>query len=228
MPRYHIGAGANDTGPGSDYAHNCTGGCTAGGTHHWEPGTTFYGPTSILHGPSVAGPWSTLDIGNGSALPGCPQCGDTNPAPVVAPDGTVRMMWRGSGRGFPTSEMLMATAPRWQGPYNFSTANLFPNSTAVHIEDAHMWVQELPAPAAGGVGGGGGRHHWHALFHSDVEKTCGGAAGGHAWSADGASWSFSPWNAFGNEVALANGSKVRSTGGGTASAASGSSLASPQ
>ena len=83
---WHIGAGMNDTGPGSNYAANCSGLCTGKG-HHWQPGTTFYGPTSILHSESYNGPWTSLDIGNCSNLPGCAQCGDTNPAPVLHPNG---------------------------------------------------------------------------------------------------------------------------------------------
>lgn len=64
----------------------------------------------------------------------------------------------------------------------------------------HQWIA-----AAGSANPGS----FHAIFHSDVEKTCGGAAGGHAWSSDGgASWEFSPHNAFGNQVVLTNGSTV--------------------
>ena len=74
---WHIGAGANDTGPGSNYAANCSDHCTGTG-HHWQPGTAFYGPTSILHSKSFDGPWTSLVIRNCSNLPGCSQCGDTN------------------------------------------------------------------------------------------------------------------------------------------------------
>ena len=69
---WHIGSGANETGPGSNYATNCTNGCTGRG-HSWQPGLTFYGPTTILHSNSFTGPWSSLDIGNCSNLPGCTQ-----------------------------------------------------------------------------------------------------------------------------------------------------------
>ena len=200
---YHIGSGANNTGPGSNFATNCTSGCTRGG-HHWQPGTTFYGPTAVLHAPSADGPWASLAIGNCSNLPNCSQCGDTNPAPVLNPaTGAVRLMWRGSGKGWPTSVMLAGSAPRWQGPYAFETNNLFPNHTSTHIEDAHMWLQQLP-----GNGGGSSNVTWHAIFHSDVEEACGGAGGGHAWSRDGVSWTFSKFNAFCNEVDLTNGTTV--------------------
>ena len=212
---YHIGAGANDTGPGSDFATNCSAGCTGPG-HHWQPGTTFYGPTSILHGPTEDGPWASLDIGNCSDLPGCTQCGDTNPAPVISDrDGSVRLMWRGSGKGWTTSVMLAASAPRWQGPYAFETTNLFPNFTHTHIEDAHMWLQELPGTgdeygnsSSSSSSSSSSNVTWHAIFHSDVENACGGAGGGHAWSEDGVAWTFSPFNAYCNTVDLTNGSTV--------------------
>jgi hypothetical protein len=64
----------------------------------------------------------------------------------------------------------------------------------------HQWIA-----AAGSANPGS----FHAIFHSDVEKNCGGAAGGHAWSSDGGvSWEFSPYNAFGNQVVLTNGSTI--------------------
>jgi hypothetical protein len=97
---------------------------------------------------------------------------------VLLEDGKVKLMWRGSGKGWPTSVMLMASAPAWQGPYSFETQNLFPDSTKTHIEDAHMWIQQ----SANGI------ESWHAVFHSDVENACGGAGGGHAWSEDGDTW----------------------------------------
>ena len=67
-----------------------------------------------------------------------------------------------------------------------------------------MWRQEHRAGAA---------RSWHAVFHSDVEGKCnsvggGNGGGGHAWSADGVNWSFSPVNAYCNKVSLSNGSTV--------------------
>ena len=46
------------------------------------------------------------------------------------------------------------------------------------------------------------------LALDEVERDLDGAAGGHAWSADGASWAFSEHNAFGNNVTLTNGSTI--------------------
>ena len=199
---WHIGAGRNDTGPGSNYAAHCANHCTGGG-HHWQPGTTFYGPTSILHSTSFDGPWTSIDIMNCSQLPNCEQCGDTNPAPVLHANGSVGMMWRSSGKGWPTSCMLPASAPSWKGPYTFKSSpsdNLFPKWNTTHIEDGHQWIASKGSANPGS---------YHAIFHSDVEKSCGGAAGGHAWSSDeGATWKFSPRNAFGNKITLVNGTIV--------------------
>ena len=64
---------------------------------------------------------------------------------------------------------------------------------------AHQWIAPSSAANPGS---------FHAIFHSDVEKNCGGAAGGHSWSTDGVSWEFSPHNAFGNKVTLTNGSII--------------------
>jgi len=94
--------------------------------------------------------------------------------------------------------MFMATAPQWRGPYDFTTLNLFPSFSQTHIEDAHMWRQ---TSANGTVS-------WHAIFHSDVENKCDGAAGGHAWSEDGVRWTFSESNAYCNVVEFTNGTSM--------------------
>ena len=49
-----VEAGDNETGPGSNYAANCSAHCT-GSDHHWEGGGSFYGPTSILYSKSFDG-----------------------------------------------------------------------------------------------------------------------------------------------------------------------------
>merc|ERR1712113_802932 len=103
------------------------------------------------------------------------------------------MMWRGSGKGWPTSVQFLATADQWQGPYNFSTKNLFPAFTSTHIEDAHMSIQHLPSTENSPM-----KRTWHAVFHSDVENKCNGEGGGHAWSDNGFDWTLSPFNAYCN------------------------------
>eukprot|EP00040_Diaphanoeca_grandis_P000352 m.15181 g.15181 ORF g.15181 m.15181 type:complete len:490 (-) comp10471_c0_seq1:134-1603(-) len=197
---YHIGAGTNDTGPHSNYAHNCSHHCTGDG-HKWIGGGSFVGPTSILHSKSFDGPWTSLDIGNCSQLANCEHCGDTNPAPILLPDGSVEMMWRTTNVDDCPGQSCMAAgrAPSWRGPYTWNISNLFANQTTKHIEDAHQWRAPSDAANPGS---------YHAVFHSDVEASCGGAAGGHAYSLDGIAWTFSQYNAFGNTVDFENGTTI--------------------
>ena len=58
---WHIGAGNNETGPGSNYAANCSNHCT-GADHHWEGGGSFYGPTSILYSKSFEGQCVSVSV----------------------------------------------------------------------------------------------------------------------------------------------------------------------
>lgn len=94
--------------------------------------------------------------------------GDTNPAPLLKPDGSVEMMWRTTEMDpQPTacpadSCMALATASSWRGPYQWSRANIFANQSAAthtHIEDAHMWLAPKGSTNPGS---------YHAIFHSDV------------------------------------------------------------
>jgi hypothetical protein len=202
---YHIGAGSNDTGPGSNYAANCTH-CT-GADHKWTGGGSFYGPTSILFSHSLDGPWQSHDAGYGSKLPRCPHCGDTNPAVVVSPNGSVSMMWRTTNL-LPTGScpaascMAMASASSWNSQYHWAVDNIFAgqaDATHTHVEDAHMWL----APAGSANPGS-----YHAVFHSDAEHNSGGAACGHGYSVDGVRWTFSSFNACNHTVQLRNGSTI--------------------
>ena len=214
---FHVGAGANDTRPCADpasdacgFVRNCSGGCT-GPEHPWESGLSFYGPASVLRSASPLGPWEDRVIGACDAVPGCAKNAtyrgngnDLNPAPVQlgqgqgqgqgqqAGPGEVLMLWRSidySSKG--QSYYARATAPVWSGPYTWSTTNLFPGFADCHIEDGHVYRT---------------RRGVHALFHSDCEGVSGGAAGGHAFSADGGlTWTLHPRNAYNRTVALRGG-----------------------
>ena len=116
-----------------------------------------------------------------------------NPAPLLDPsNGSIKMLWRsisyapGSGQSF----YAAAEAPAWNGPYTWHTQNLFPRFAWCHIEDGFLYQT---------------KRGFHALFHSDCEKTSGGAAGGHAYSLDGVHWVFHPRNAYDNNVTLSSG-----------------------
>jgi len=82
------------------------------------------------------------------------------------------MMWRttnvlpaGSCPG--QSCMALASATDWFGPYHWNPENIFKNET-IHIEDAHIWQSPQDSSNPGS---------FHAIFHSDVEGSSGGAAG---------------------------------------------------
>jgi len=45
---------------------------------------------------------------------------------------------------------------------------------------------------------------WHALFHSDCEKT-GAPGGGHGFSVDGKTWTLHPHNAYGHTIEMVDG-----------------------
>jgi hypothetical protein len=176
-------------------------GCT-GPDHPWLSGLSFYGPASVLSAQSPEGPWTDTVIGACADVPGCepkptklfPGNGnDLNPAPLLdAANGSIKMLWRSINytKGSGQSYYATATAPHWDGPYRWSTRNIFPDFAWCHIEDGFLW-----------------RNHrgWHALFHSDCERTSGGAAGGHGYSVDGQNWHFHPKNAYDNNVSLVNG-----------------------
>ena len=68
--------------------------------------------------------------------------------------------------------MAMATAPDWQGPYQWNRTNIFagqPDANHTHIEDAHIFVKDSSAANPGS---------YHAIFHSNVERMSKGASCG--------------------------------------------------
>ena len=203
---YHVGAGTNNTAPCPDprsqtcqFTRNCSHGCT-GPNKPWFSGLGFRGPSSVLRSDSPLGPWENKVVGSCQNVPGCetnatyPGNGnDMNPTSFVfANNGSVKMLWRsidytpGSGQSY----IAAASAPHWSGPFTWDTTNIFPEFSWCHIEDGHLYRN---------------KRGWHALFHSDCEKRAGGAAGGHAWSRDGSTWTFHPRNAYNNRVQLTNG-----------------------
>lgn len=197
---FNIGRGDNVSVNTSEHRAlitDCDGGCTNGAP--WNPGTMFFGPVSVLRSKdaSLHGPWEDHLIAECDEVPGCPENGnDMNPAPLIFPNGSAMMMWRPlnwSSKG--QSYIALATSPSGAlGPWNWDATNIFPGFTDVHIEDEFMWIDT--------------QGHFHALFHSDVELTEGGAAGGHAYSRDGWTWTFSKYNAYGRTVEFRDGASM--------------------
>jgi hypothetical protein len=208
---YHVGAGLDNTThcpvPSAStcrWATNCSDGCT-GNDHPWLSGLSFFGPASVLRSSSPDGPWVDTVIGACDAVPGCEPHGtspgngnDQNPAPYINADGSVTMLWRSINytKGSGQSYYALASASSWDGPFNWETANIFPDFSFCHIEDGHLYRN---------------KRGWHAIFHSDCHKlsTAKGAAGGHAWSRDGTHWTFHEKNCYSNKVTLQNGNIVK-------------------
>jgi len=93
----------------------------------------------------------------------------TNPAPVIMPNGTVLLFYRGSStqNGKKIYEIGLAAAPTWKGPYTrVVDTSLF----TVSNEDPFVWQAK--------------DGHFHMLTHYFA------GGGGHAFSADGVKWKF--------------------------------------
>jgi hypothetical protein len=119
-----------------------------------------------------------------------------NPAPYLEANGSVKMLWRSINysKGSGQSYYAAATAPTWDGAYEWSTTNLFPSFSSCHIEDGFLYR---------------GSRGMHAIFHSDCQasSTSKGAAGGHAWSKDGVNWTFHKSNCYNNKISLTDGTQ---------------------
>lgn len=159
---FHIGAAFAE----ADCVLNCTAGASPRPSHCPTPS----------HGSSVAvaatpeGPWTRY--------PYAVSAEDTNPAPVVAPDGSLAVAVRRSRGGTQTWYL----ASRVEGPYRavsrpvVGTAS---GNTGTFEEDPYVWVNA--------------RGEWHMLTHRELPggssdpnaPMCGG---GHLFSPDGVSW----------------------------------------
>ena len=105
-----------------------------------------------------------------------------NPAPVVLPDGRVRLMIHTDPA--PWAGETIYEAPHWKGPYRRLTGDVMAYCSRCQ-EDPFMWVDA--------------RGHWHALLHKMFDDggdapsadpvPSPGWAGGHIYSRDGISWS---------------------------------------
>ena len=207
---YSIGNASSSNAPRPD----CAGGYTSAGAPPNGTGGNFkhYVPVEIRSSPALtaaAGKWALrATIGNG----------DFNPSPLLLPNGSALLMWRHLARTH------MVAAASWAGPYAFNgsdgacplpTAAAAARGTAVAdddpepdpgcewwhlfnttvdargLEDPFMFVQ--PAATAGAP------PTYHALFH-DHESF-----GGHAFSSDGASWTFSGVPPYSNVLAYGDG-----------------------
>ena len=98
--------------------------------------------------PSPRGPWtaSVQIIANWTNTTW--NLGNWNPAPVMLPDGRVRIMAHTDWAGWAGETIL--EAPSYKGPYTVKTGDEL-DACAFCEEDPYMWVDT--------------RGHWHALYH---------------------------------------------------------------
>ena len=129
--------------------------------------------------PTLAGPWTPF--------PNTPAC--NNPAPLLHPNGTLFLVCDSS---------VMYSAPALAGPWTVAVAAPFRDTAGAPVgayEDAFLWIDPRGA--------------WHALFHVYAETPTPSCVdsnvSAHAFSADGATWFFSPRQPYGTTVALDDG-----------------------
>merc|ERR1712000_149466 len=101
----------------------------------------------------------------------------TNPAPVVAPDGTFHVVVRRCA----CNHFTWYTAKNATGPWKQESRPVFSSDTDpynVFDEDSFMWINE--------------RDEWHMLTHRSItngkDSAVDKCGGGHMYSKDGKDW----------------------------------------
>lgn len=172
---------------------NCSNGVTPGGDqlHYrgpWASNTcnSTGKRTNIRSSRSLLGPWEThaIDFSYDAAPNGTapPNCGTSNPAPYVFPNGTVLMVARGKDGGFVNHthvlyhNIWLYRAPAWNATYEWVPSDGVNGALKVGAGTAGPPTEDPTLYR--------GRRGFHILFHSSPDLT-------HAWSEDGLSWS---WN----------------------------------
>lgn len=145
-------------------------------------------PTYMIYAMSPIGPWSKpqrLFIAQANETDV-----DTNLAVVILQNGSVLGIGRTAGGPVGIVTHLV-TASDWRNADSYTglwSVNLFPNTTIVPyagLEDPFVYMD------AAGI--------FHAVFHNQIEADDESLCGGHAFSEDGITWTFTgtAWN---NEV----------------------------
>lgn len=135
--------------------------------------------------PSITGPWTRQDA---PILEPRPDAWDkdliTNPAPVVFPDGSVKLLYKSSKdrhQSKPSAPLYLglAEADHWSGPYRRSQSQPVSLNGKLHSsEDPFMWWQD---------------DHFEAIFKDMTGEVCGERhAGVHAWSWNAREWFTAP------------------------------------
>jgi hypothetical protein len=225
----HVGAAANHVavfhvGGGSQKGNpmQCVNGTTPQSNFKTEKGcknVTSGGkdPLNIPHSATGAGPWETAnltcvhhDASSGKeTVGGCPHL--SNAAPLVLPNGTTLIIHSGCP-GSQGEGLNLAIAPHWTGPFrpmrgfdngNASWYSPSIDTTSKALEsngctDPYIWLD--------------GQSNFHALFHCHYgvgrPEGIGGDLGGHAFSADGVTWTTSAELPFNETVAIVGGTTI--------------------
>jgi hypothetical protein len=153
------------------------------------------GPTWVTWASTPTGPWSPpLELFSEGAREA-----DTNLAPLIFPNGSLLGIWRTHPGAAPGSIPHLVTAAHWKNAssYVWRTDPILPLNLeeGVGLEDPSIWRD-----ARGG---------YHALFHAFnlTGAAAGGDYGGHAFSADGLTWTWGGLS-FNNSVAFTDGTSV--------------------
>jgi hypothetical protein len=137
--------------------------------------------------------------------------GDFNPAGIVFLNGSSILMWRHLAR------VHMVSANSWRGPFAFNGSDGRCLANASHVDAGCRWwhlfpkavddrgledpvIFTQPSSISGDVHSGDVTYH--ALFHDHT------SFGGHAFSRDGAEWTFSATVPFSNVVNFTDGGSV--------------------
>ena len=169
-----------------DPAHGTHPNCTA--AYDANTGDRGSRRIGVATSDSLDGPWRRRDapiFGPGNRSAGEWDFGDeSNPTPIVNPDGSVVLLYK--GRGGSTQAVGVATAPAFDGPFNRSKSH-----GQLGGEDPWGWID----PSSG---------TYHAFVHDGNGAL---SAGGHGWSVDGVTWTYTHIAYTGN-VTWQNGSAL--------------------
>ena len=168
-----------------------------------DAGSSVY----VRSAPTPEGPWTPLndnaplEFDFSSSWASAVNGG--NPAPLFFPNGSILLYFSANpcpphwGNTVPGNNCIgVARGSSWKGPFFVAAANPLP-VTHPESEDAHVFVD--------------GRGHYHLLtnVNNDHARCAAGVAcGGHAWSADGLTFSNLTIGAFGPVVRLTNGTFI--------------------
>eukprot|EP01065_Artemidia_motanka_P041135 TRINITY_DN5279_c2_g1_i1.p1 TRINITY_DN5279_c2_g1~~TRINITY_DN5279_c2_g1_i1.p1 ORF type:complete len:514 (+),score=143.63 TRINITY_DN5279_c2_g1_i1:56-1543(+) len=182
-----------------------TGPTDCGGFQKGEPSLRHpddSSPSWVSYAQSPDGPWSTpQQIFKGY------EGSDTNFAPVILKNGSLVAIWRSWGPGRGGSRPYLATASDWKDPSTYvqHKTELFPDLGNAGTEDPFVYIDP--------------RGNYHAVFHHMYGYHTStqwwlDAVGGHAFSADGITWTYSGV-AWGNATARQQGNVVTFKDGST-------------